>query len=75
MEKTFTTYFEFVLELVLNEETINSFLCWTEKYQPMKARYVIGEKDTVKELFNWLCSWKERHELIIKKMVARATKK
>ena len=63
-----------ILDLVLDEPTINSFLSWAEKYQPIKARHVIGDKFTTKELFNWLCSWKERHESIVKKMAARAQK-
>ena len=54
---------------------MNSYLSWTEKYQPSKARFVIGDRMKVKELFNWLNSWKERHEAIIKKMVARAARK
>ena len=54
---------------------MNSFLCWTEKYQPIKARHIIGDKTTSKELFNWLCLWKEKHESIVKKLAAKAIKK
>lgn len=54
---------------------MNSFLSWTEKYQPSKARFMIGDRVKIKKLFTWLNSWKERHEAIVKKMAARAVKK
>ena len=70
---TLNLFFQ-ITELVLDESTINSFLSWTEKYQPTKARHVIGDKAKTKELFNWLCLWKEKHESIVKKMAARAAR-
>ena len=62
------------LDLVLDESTVNSFMCWTEKYQPIKARHIIGDKSKNKELFNWLCLWKEKHESIVKKLTAKTNK-
>lgn len=63
------------IEVILNEDVMNSFLSWTEKYQPSKARFMIGDRVKIKKLFTWLNSWKERHEAIVKKMAARAVKK
>lgn len=63
------------IEVVLNNDTMNSFLTWTEKYQPSKARYVIGDKLTIRSLFDWLHLWKEKHEAIIKKLHERAKRK
>eukprot|EP00111_Clytia_hemisphaerica_P023792 TCONS_00070111-protein len=64
-----------VIDLVLDEPTMNSFLSWTEKYQPIKARHVIGDRIKTKEVFNWLCLWKEKHESIVKKLAARVNRK
>ena len=66
--------FPISLELVLNNDTVNSFLTWTEKYQPTKARYVIGQKETIRNLFEWLNAWKLKHELIIKKLQEKASR-
>ncbi|XP_057310391.1 uncharacterized protein LOC130648372 isoform X2 [Hydractinia symbiolongicarpus] len=63
------------IEVILNEDVMNSFLSWTEKYQPSKARFMIGDRVKIKKLFTWLNSWKERHEAIVKKMAVRALKK
>ena len=65
----------FPLEVVLNEDVMNSYLTWSDKYQPTKARFVIGDRGKIKNLFTWLNAWKERHESIIKKMAARANKR
>ncbi|XP_012553674.2 uncharacterized protein LOC100207471 isoform X1 [Hydra vulgaris] len=47
----------------LNEVVVNSFLSWTEKYQPTKPRFVLGNRAKVRELFDWLNSWKERNDI------------
>ncbi|XP_065659209.1 uncharacterized protein LOC100207471 isoform X2 [Hydra vulgaris] len=47
----------------LNEVVVNSFLSWTEKYQPTKPRFVLGNRVKVRELFDWLNTWKERNEI------------
>ena len=61
--------------MILNEDVVNSYLTWTEKYQPRMARNVLGDRVRVKEVFTWLNSWKERHDSIVKKMAARAALK
>ena len=55
-------------KIIVDEEYMNSCLSWTEKYQPNKARYVIGEKSNTRQIFDWLTSWKERHESAIRKL-------
>ena len=68
-------FFVMYIELVLNEVVVNSFLSWTEKYQPNKPRFVLGDRAKVRELFDWLNTWKEHHDLVAKKKALKASKK
>ena len=59
----------------ITEEFINSTLLWTEKYAPIKHDHVIGNKFEVERVFDWLSSWKEKHENFVMKMKMMASKR
>ncbi|XP_065065689.1 uncharacterized protein LOC135691680 isoform X1 [Rhopilema esculentum] len=54
----------------VTEDFVNSTLLWTEKYAPMKHEQVIGNASHCNELFDWLSSWKEKHEHLVMQMMA-----
>ena len=58
----------------LNEEIVNSSLQWTEKYAPIDHDSILGNKYELSKLFEWLCSWKERHESIVRRLTLLASK-
>lgn len=57
-----------LIDIKLDENYVNAYLSWTEKYQPAKARNVIGDKSNVRKIFDWLLLWKERHESAVRKI-------
>ena len=59
----------------IDEDYINSSLLWTEKYAPSSHDNVIGNTFQVKEIFEWLSVWKEKHERFVMKFITGDSQK
>ena len=65
-----------VIELPqIDEDYINSSLLWTEKYAPSSHDNVIGNTCQVREIFEWLSIWKEKHERFVMKFITGNSQK